>query len=177
MRKRQAGRLTVYGLVLLLSIWPIWQVIDSFQSKMSNTNPTHLLYQVSLFQMELLSSYLQQTREIKDSAELESLKQSLYSANYTHERLALAVGSDHLAVLSSMNQLMQYVLRLQVGGHRVLKADEKQTLLDAATQFQDIYAAYGELMSSRGSIISSQQDKLIKKDESLSNMIRKKLLQ
>jgi hypothetical protein len=177
MRRRQVGRLTVYGLLLILSIWPIWQVIDLYQSKLNDTNPTHLLYQVSLFQMELLSSYLQQTREITDSAELDSLKQSLYSANYTHERLALAVGPDHLAVLSSMNQLMQYVLRLQVGGHRVLKADEKQTLQDAAVQFQDIYAAYGELMSSRGSIISSQHDKLIKKDESLSSMIRKKLLQ
>jgi hypothetical protein len=141
MRRMQAGKLTVYGLVLMLSIWPIFQAIDLFQSKGSDTNPTHLLYQVSLFQMELLSSYLQQTREITDSAQLDALKQSLYSANYTHERLALAVGSDHLAALSSMNQLMQYVLRLQVGGHRVLKADEKQTLLDAAVQFHEMGAA------------------------------------
>jgi hypothetical protein len=177
MRRRQAGRLTVYGLLLILSIWPIFQVIDLFQSKLSDANPTHLLYQVSLFQMELLSSYLQQSREITDSAQLDSLKQSIYSANFTHERLALAVGSDHMAALSCMNQLMQYVLRLQVGGHRQLKADEKQTLQDAAEQFQDIYAAYEQLMSSRGSIISSQQEKLAKKDESLSNMIRKKLLQ
>jgi tRNA splicing endonuclease len=127
--------------------------------------------------MEMLSNYLQQTSGIQDTGGLDALKQSLYSASYTHERLVQAVGMDHLVPLASVNQLMQYILRLQVGGHRPLKAEEKQALQDSAAQFQDIYAIYEDLMTSGGSIISSQNEKLRKKDEALSDMIHKKLLQ
>jgi hypothetical protein len=177
MRRRQAGKLGIYTLVLVLLIWPVLQVYDLFHSTSENTDATHLLYQVSLFQMELLTSYMQQTGTLADTAGLDALKQSLYSANYCHERLSLAVGSNHLALLSSMNQLMQYVLRLQVGGTRPLKTEEKQLFQDAALQFQDIYAIYEKLMSSSGTIIASEHGKLVKKDQFLSDMIRKKLLQ
>jgi hypothetical protein len=177
MRKRQAGKISVYVLVLVLLVWPVFQVYELFHSKLDHTDATHLLYQVTLFQMELLSSYLQQSGTLQDSGGLDALKQALYSANYSHERLSLAVGSDRLALLSSMNQLMQYVLRLQVGGNRPLKVEEKQVLQDAAAQFKDIYEIYQKLMSSGGSIIFSQHEKLVKKDGVLSDMIRKKLLE
>jgi hypothetical protein len=177
MRRRQAGKFVVYTLVLILLIWPVFQISGLFHAKGKDTDETHLLFQVSLFQMELLSSYLQQTDNVQDTRGLDTLRQALYSAGYTHERLTLAVGSDKLALLSSMNQLMQYVIRLQIGGQRPLKAEEKQTLHDAAAQFQDIYAIYEGIMSSNGSIISSQHEKLVKKDTSLSEIIRKKLLE
>ncbi|MBP1995945.1 hypothetical protein J2Z66_007587 [Paenibacillus eucommiae] len=177
MKRRQAGKLAVYALVLVLLFWPLSQLLELFHTKTGSGDATHLLYQVSLFQMELLGGYLYQSSESADTAGLDGLKQSLYSAGYTHERLQLAVGTERLAPLLSVNQLMQYVLRLQVGGNRPLRAEEKQALQEASAQFQDLYDVYEALMSSGSSIISSQNNKLIKQDEAIDEMIRKKLLQ
>ena len=41
---------------------------------------THLLYQVSLFQMELLKSYLEEAAQSKDTEGLDAVGQALYSA-------------------------------------------------------------------------------------------------
>jgi hypothetical protein len=72
---------------------------------------------------------------------------------------------------------MQYVVRLQIGGPRPLKTEEAQTLDQVRKQYADLYDAYGKLMSSTNKIDSSQNDRLIKIDKAMTDLLRKKLLQ
>lgn len=177
MGRRLSGRMLVYMLMALLLIWPIQQMAGWFQPKEHQHKPIYMLYQVSLFQIELLNSYLSEASQSKSSRELDALKQILYSTSFTHERLALALDEDQLSSLSSISQLMQLVVRLQIGGERPLKSEEIKILQEAAMEFRGIYAAYEKLMSSRGSIITSQNELLEKHDKELAERIRKKLLQ
>jgi hypothetical protein len=177
MRRKLPNKLGIYILVLLLMIWPVSQLYGWMNNKLEKADATYLLYQVSLFQMELLGSYLQQAAKLQNTTDLDALKQSLYSAEYTHERLVLAIGKDRLVQMESINQLMQYILRVQIGGQRLLRPEEKQMLQDTAERFQNMYAIYGSLMSSGGSIIASQNEKLRKQDEELGQAIHLKMLQ
>jgi hypothetical protein len=177
MRRKIPSTIAIYGVVLLLLIWPSLQLYGLLQNKAEKADATYLLYQVSLFQMELLGSYLQQVGKLQDTGGLDALKQSLYAVEYTHERLVLAVGSDQLVQLDGINLLLQYTLRLQIGGQRLLKPEEKEILQDAANRIQDMYAIYGNLMSSAGGIVSSQNDKLGKLDKQFGQEVHRKLLQ
>ncbi|NEW04471.1 hypothetical protein GK047_00340 [Paenibacillus sp. SYP-B3998] len=153
-------------------------MISMLSSHKEDHDATHLLFQVSLFQMELLNSYLEEARKMKDTAELNAIKQALYSAAYTHERLVLAVGgNEHLNSMSSLTQLMQYIQRLQIGGERQLKPDEIQTLQETANQYKDMYQLYEKIMASSGGVISSQNVKLTELNDALTIKIHKKMLQ
>jgi hypothetical protein len=178
MRKRIARKALIYGIVLFLVTWPVYQVINMLGSHKEDHNATHLLYQVSLFQFELLNSYLGEAGKIKDTAELNVIKQALYSAGYTHERLVLAVGGNkYLTSLNSHTQLMQYIQRLQIGGERQLRSEEIQILQESANQYKTIYQVYEKIMASNGDILSSQNAKLTELDSALTTLIRKKMLQ
>lgn len=176
-RKQAAAKWMVYAVIALLLIWPLQQTADWIRHQGEKQEPVHLLYQVSLFQMELLNSYLIEAGKSKETGELDNLKQSVYSAGFTHERLVLAVGTDELTSLACVTQLMQVIIRLQLGGERPLKTEEIKTLLDAAGKFKGIYESYGKLMSSGGGIVSSQNKELHKLDAELTEILRKKLLQ
>jgi hypothetical protein len=136
-----------------------------------------LLYQVSLFQMELLGSFLHDLDQMQGTEGLDLLRQAIYTANFTHEHLVLAYGEEELTPLSGLTQLMQYVVRLQIGGQRPLKAEEAQTLDQVRKHYDDLYDAYGKLMSPDHEIISSQNDRLLKTDKAMTELLRKKLLQ
>src|SRR4051794_13206781 len=114
----------IMGLVL---IWPFYQLYDTFHSRAGKQDVVYLLYQVSLFQMELLNSVIGDGTNYRDTNQLNVLKQAAYAANYSHEHLVIAVEPDSLAELQSIPQLMQYILRLQIGGNRLLKPDEVTT--------------------------------------------------
>jgi hypothetical protein len=81
-----------------------------------------------------------------------------------------------LTALHSIEQLVQLVLRLQIGGERALKPEEKETLAKAAVTFKDIYEGYGKLLTSSGKPVSSQNDKLAKLDGELAELLKKRLL-
>lgn len=68
-----------------------------------------------------------------------------------------------------MNQLTQYIQRLQLGGVRALKADETLTLKEAQKQFGHMYEVYEKMMASNGEIISSQNTELSKLDRELTS--------
>ncbi|WP_187273975.1 S-adenosylmethionine decarboxylase [Paenibacillus sp. N3.4] len=178
MKQHIARKAVKYGIVLLIIIWPVYQLLSMLGPHKEEHDATHLLYQVSLFQMELLNSYLSEAGQMKETGELNAIKQALYSAGYTHERLVLASGGNaYLTSLESLTQLTQYIQRLQVGGERPLKTDELQTLKEAGTQYKNMYSLYEKMMASSGRIVSSQNSKLIDADHSLTSMIRKKMLQ
>lgn len=178
LKQKLVRKAVVYGIVIFLIIWPIYQLVQMLGHHKEEHDATHLLYQVSLFQMELLKSYLEEAASIKNTGELDAVGQALYSAGYTHERLVLAAGgSEYLTPLASMTQFTQYLQRLQIGGDRTLKADEGQTLKEVALQYKSLYEVYEKIMASNGDIVSSQNTKLTELDRNLTSFLRKKMLQ
>ncbi|WNR45821.1 hypothetical protein [Paenibacillus roseipurpureus] len=178
MKQRVARKTILYGVVLFLIIWPIYQLFHMGGSHKEEHDTKHLLFQVSLFQMEMLKSSLEEAAQSKTTDELNAVKQALYAAAYTHERLVIAVGGeDELTLLASTDQLSQFVQRLQLGGERALKGDEIQTLKEAQKQYNSMYEVYEKMMASNGDIISSQNSKLSELDRNLTAFLRKKGLQ
>ncbi|MCY9663791.1 S-adenosylmethionine decarboxylase [Paenibacillus alginolyticus] len=178
MKQKIVRKAVIYSLVAFLIIWPIYQLVQILGPHKEAHDATHLLYQVSLFQMELLKSYLEEAAQSKDTEGLNAVGQALYSASYTHERLVLAAGgSEYLTSLDSMTQLMQYLKRLQVGGKRALKPDEIQVLKEVCLQYKSMYDLYEKMMASNGDIVSSQNTKMAELDRNLTSFIRKKALQ
>lgn len=173
-RKR---RWALYLILMFFIVWPVYQIIGMVSAHTEKQDAGKLLFQVSLFQMELLSSYLHDIDKVKDTESLNPLRQAVYTANFTHQHLVLAYGEDVLTPLDSLSQLMQFVLRLQIGGQRPLKTDEVQALLEVRKQFDDLYDAYGKLLSSRNEIVASQNQRLQKDDKAVTELLRKKLIQ
>ncbi|WP_312886597.1 S-adenosylmethionine decarboxylase [Paenibacillus foliorum] len=176
MRRRR--KLLLYAFLFFLVCWPLYSINSIITSSHSERQDAgKLLYQVSLFQMELLGSFLHDANQTQGTEGLDMLRQAIYTANFTHEHLVLAYGQDELIPLGGLTQLMQYVVRLQIGGQRPLKADESQTLDQVRKQYADLYDAYGKLMSADHKIVSSQNERLIKTDKAMTELIKKKLLQ
>ncbi|WP_282941253.1 S-adenosylmethionine decarboxylase [Paenibacillus sp. RC67] len=167
----------MYVIFVFLIVWPVYQIIGMVSAHSEKQDAGKLLYQVSLFQMELLSSYLHDIEKVKDTEALNPLRQAVYTANFTHQHLVLAYGEDVLTPLEGLSQLMQFVLRLQIGGQRPLKGDEIQALMEVRKQFDDLYDAYGKLLSSKSDIVASQNQRLQKDDKSMTDLLRKKLIQ
>ncbi|MCZ8513323.1 S-adenosylmethionine decarboxylase [Paenibacillus filicis] len=167
----------MYAIVVVLVVWPIFQVVHLLGKPSPVERPDKLLYQVSLFQMELLGSYLQTGTKSQTTDGLNALRQAVYSAQFAHDHLILAYGEARLTKLDSLSDLMQYILRLQVGGGRQLRADESQALNDVNNQFAVLYDAYSKLLSSGGDIVSSQNSRLQEADKSISLLLKRKLLQ
>lgn len=175
---RKAGwrKFGIWIVLLLLIGWPIYRIYGYMSVRSESYDSSLLLFQVAQFQIELLNSSLAEAGKAKDTKELDSLRLSAYSANFTHERLVLAIGERNITPLHSIEQLVQVVLRLQIGGERALRADEKEMLSKAALTFKDIYEGYGKLLTSSGKPVSSQSDKLAKLDGELAEMLKKRLL-
>ncbi|MCZ8519112.1 MULTISPECIES: S-adenosylmethionine decarboxylase [Paenibacillus] len=173
--KRTRKKWFMYTVVALLILWPLLQIAELLGAKAPQEPAEKLLYQVSLFQMERLNSYLLESTESQNTEELNALRQALYSAQFAHGHLALAYGEEEMSPLSSLQTLMQYLLRLQVGGSRPLKPDELQTLAAAGRLYGELYASYGELVSSNGSIAGSKNDRMAEADEALTEFLKKKL--
>jgi hypothetical protein len=157
--------------------WTFFQFYGLFHPKSEKQDATRLLYQVSLFQMEMLGSFLNEAGHASQATDLDSLNQAVYSANYTHQRLVLAMGESKLTPLQSIGQLMQFIMRLQIGGERSLRKEEVETLQQISVKFKEMYAVYEELMASRGGIVDSNNDKLVQLDSQLSAYIQEKLYQ
>ncbi|GIP31342.1 hypothetical protein [Paenibacillus sp. J2TS4] len=178
MGRLKPARLFGMLLVIFLLIWPIYQIYGMLQPSRTKHDATFLLYQVSLFQLELLSNLLGEAEKAAHTGQLNALRQAAYSVNYTHERLVLAVGEDRLSELSSIPQLLQYIMRLQLGGERQLKTEERDTLTEIRNGYKSIYDDYTKLMAASGTtVIASQNEKVVKIDQELTDMLRKKLLQ
>ncbi|MFD0871247.1 Uncharacterised protein [Chlamydia abortus] len=178
MGRLKPARLFGVLLILFLLLWPIYQIYGMLQPGKSKQDATFLLYQVSLFQLELLSNLLGEAESAAHTGQLNALRQAAYSVNYTHERLVLAVGSDQLAELKSIPQLLQFIMRLQLGGERPLKSAELETLAEIRKGCKAIYEQYTKLMTSnRTTVIAIENDKLAKADEEMAAILRNKLLQ
>lgn len=176
--RRTLLRKTVLVLIaLFILIWPFYQLYGLLAGHRSSNNAVYLLFQVSQFQTELLNSYLQEAPRLNNTDQLNALKQAAYSVNYSHERLVMAMDEGDVARLNSVTRLMRYILRLQIGGQRPLKAEEKETLAALSAKFKDVYEAYGKLITPAGKAVSAQNDKLNKADDAAARVLAQKLLE
>lgn len=169
-------RLVVWLVLALLIVWPISRISGYLSQHDKSYDASLMLYQVALFQVELLASSLSEAARALQTKELDSLRLSAYSAAYTHERLVLAVGESRLTPLHSLDQLVQFVLRLQIAGERALKPEEKETIAKAAQTFKEMFESYGKLISASGKLVSSQNDKLAKLDRDMAELLKKGML-
>ncbi|NHN30121.1 S-adenosylmethionine decarboxylase [Paenibacillus agricola] len=167
----------VIGSMLLIALiaWIGYQIHGMGQDAVEKQDAGKLLYQVSLFQMEILGGYLYNMDKVKDTESLNPLQQAIYTATYTHGQLVLAYGTKDLAPLPGLSELMQFMLRLQVGGQRPLKSDEVQTLMEVRKQFSILFDAYSKLLSSYDEMNSSQNASMAKADKAIMELLRKKM--
>ncbi|MEX2461245.1 MAG: hypothetical protein WD469_08090 [Paenibacillaceae bacterium] len=175
MRGNQNAIIIIVSLMVGWSFHSVYQVIQKSDEQKSDS---HLLYQVTLFQIEMLNNVLADSPHFKSPGELTPLKQAAYAVDYTHERFLIALGSNKAVELFSMKRLMDYILRLQMGGERSLKPDEIQVLVDAGLLFIQLHEEFAKLMANNHiEIIPSQNVKVHKVDQDLVKLFSRKLLQ
>jgi len=175
-RKRTLRKFIAALALAVLIVWPVYNIYGYLQPQGRAADAARLLYQVALFQMELLNNSLAESSKARTASGLNSLRLAAYSANFAHERLVLAYGEDRLAKLHSVEKLLQYVLRVQIGGERAVRAEEQETLAMASEQFAAIYEVYGKLLHSSGKPSSSADGELRKLDKQLSELLEKRLM-
>jgi hypothetical protein len=72
---------------------------------------------------------------------------------------------------------MDYILRLQIGGDRLLKSEEIQIFVDTSILFKQFCAEYEKLMlDHKKRTIVSQNGKIHKVHQAITNIFSRKLL-
>jgi hypothetical protein len=168
-------------IILMISLmigWTLHSVYNVIKEPDEQHSDSHLLYQVTLFQSEMLNNALANSPNLKSTEELTVLKQAAYAVDYTDERFLIALGTAKANELLSLKRMMDYILRLQIGGERPLKSDEIQTFVDAGLLFKELYDEFAKLMvNNDNKVIASQNTKVHKLDQTLVDLFSRKLLQ
>lgn len=175
MRRRWSGFWLAVMLFVLFAAMPLWQLADWRSAKREKEEAVVLLYQVALFQMEMMGSSIAQKSAPSGTAELEEWRRALFSAAYAHERLSTAVHGSVPSKLDGLETLMQWITRVQVGGARPLAKEEAELLKQAAPLCSKLVAAYGRLMDGSSSISESAGSELKKTNAELAETVKKKL--
>lgn len=175
MRRRWSGFWLAVMLVVLFAVMPLWQLADWRSTKREKEEAVVLLYQVALFQMEMMGSSISQKSAPSGTAELEEWKRAVFSAAYAHERLSTAVHGGVPAKLEGLESLMQWITRVQVGGARPLVKEEAELLRQAGPLCSKLVAAYGKLMNGGSSVSETVSSDLKKTDAELAEAVKKKL--
>lgn len=173
MGKLRPARMVSGLIIVFLLVWPLFHISGMLKQSRNDQDAGYLLYQVSLFQMEMLASLLGEAEKASHTGQLNALLQTAYAANYTHERLLLAVSKDRLAPLDSLPQLLQYIMRLQLGGERVIKPEELETLSELKQGYDTIYEQYSKLMRNNSrKVTASANEQMKKTDADLTHRIK-----
>jgi hypothetical protein len=164
--------------VSLMLGWTLNSMFQNGQTRSDHQSGSQLLYQVALFQFELLNNALLESISYKNTEQFNALKQAAYSVEYTHERFLISLGATKGTDLNSMTRMMDYILRLQIGGNRLLKPDESEVFQSASKLFIQLFEDYAKLMSSQNNdLISSQNTKVHKIDQAIVDIFSQKLLE
>lgn len=169
---RRSQRTAIWIIVALLSFWTMFQLWDVWKDEQPPADARLLLYEVSVFQVELLSGFIAEASTSGSVSELNGLKQAAYSLEYTHGKLVEAWGGE-LPELASVSVLMEWIIRLQIGGDRTLKAEESELFGELNMMFQEIYNTYAGLMTPEGALIDSQLETVRTIDEQMASLLRK----
>ncbi len=162
MRIRTSRVLTL--VIVFMIVFTIFQLYSALTPAKDPTDATILLHQVSLFQLELVHSFLSEASRAATASDLDALKQAVYSAQFSHERLMSAVDEQDMPAMQSISDLMQYILRLQIGGDRPLGSEESEVFAKVQEPFGKLYEEYKIMLSSKGEIIASQKTAIEKWD-------------
>ncbi|WP_128896002.1 hypothetical protein [Longirhabdus pacifica] len=157
--------------VVLVVIYPVYQIWDLVQENKQKQYSEKMLYQVSLLQMDWLYRHLQETSQALNSQQLDHLKQAIYMANFTHERFSRAVGSGNVTTLPSLSHMMDFVLRMQMSGHTQLKESEVDAFQKMTETYGALLLVYEQLYASNGEILRSQNDQLNEYDNQISSLL------
>lgn len=169
MNRRQVGRLIIGFIPILMIIWGSYQLYDLYASKHTHQNATRMLFEASSFQIELMSRFMSEAVSARMSSQLDSLRNSVYSAIYVHDRLASAFPAGQIDDLASLKEILQYLLHLQIGGERPLKQEEKSLLNAMDSLCKELAEAYSGMMGTNGKLkryergmVKELDDKLLK---------------
>jgi hypothetical protein len=178
MGKMKGSQALFIVVVMLMLGWIFSSLYHLFHTTSEQQNGSHLLYQIALFQIEMLNSSLADITNLKSTQQLVAIKQAAYSVDYTHERFLISLGSNKTVALFSLKRMMDYILRLQIGGDRSLKPEETQVFVNTGILFKKLYEEYAKLMvNPYNRIIASQNAKIHKLDQDLADIFSRKLLQ
>ncbi|WP_442603440.1 S-adenosylmethionine decarboxylase [Paenibacillus sp. KN14-4R] len=175
LRKFKINGGILYVLLAILLIWPTFQLFSGgSDSSGHHGNAEKLLYEVSLFQMEILNSQLSNPSRFTQTTALDGVKSAVYSVSFTHERLRLAIGENNLADMDGLPQLLQYMMRLQMGAQRPLKSEEMEVFVAASKLVSEMYGNYEKLLTSTGEVVPSQNELLAGNNTKLRKLLQNK---
>ena len=172
MRRRSVGFMTL--IVIGLAVFTLFQLIGINKPDSQKHDAVKLLHQVSVFQLELVNKQLHEALNAATTDELNMLKQTVYTAHYTHERLSMAVGQKELPPLQSVSDLLEYIMRLQIGGNRQLSDKELSVFHEVRDSFAELHGIYEALLSSKGEVITSQNRLLQRTEQAIGHIFEQK---
>lgn len=176
MRKKPWGAAVLILLAGWMVLLPLWQLADWAKIKREKGDAVQQLYEVAQFQMELLGSTMNEAAAVKTSGQLNEWKRAAYSAAFTHERLVTASAGEALpGKLESMEMLLQWIMRVQLGGERPLKPEELELMKEVAKRYKALFEAYGRLRDKDGDPVSAAAGELTRADRELADVLRKKM--
>lgn len=170
--KRHVKKNVFFGIAILLMVWSGSQIFNLVFVHDRKEDPLQMLFQVSSMQIELMNNSLAEAAAAATTNELDALKHAVYSANYTHEHLVLAVGKKHLHSLDSLTALNQYILRLQIGGNRQLREHEANTLQKVKDRFDALYQMYHKVLDANGETDPHIHQQMVQLDQEMTAMLK-----
>jgi hypothetical protein len=167
---RRGPRAIVWTVVIAMSLITVVQLMGMLRPTQKLADAKRMLYEASLFQVELLSGFIGEAANVPGTEGLNALKQAAYSVEYTHGRLVQAWGSP-LPELHSVPLLMEFMIRLQIGGGRKLKPEEAELFAAAAPHMQEVYEAYAVLVSPDGQLNGISAARVKEADEAIVKLL------
>ncbi|MCI3923595.1 hypothetical protein MO973_25550 [Paenibacillus sp. TRM 82003] len=167
---RRGQKAIVWTIVATMAAITLFQWIGLFRDEEQPADAKRMLYEVSMFQVELLGGFVGDAAEAATTSELNSLKQAAYSVEYAHSRLVRAWGSE-MPEMRAASGLMEYIVRLQIGGDRSLKPEEAELFGRAASVYGELQAAYAAMLTPDGKLIGTEIDRLREADGAITEAI------
>ncbi|WP_309120348.1 S-adenosylmethionine decarboxylase [Paenibacillus sp.] len=170
---RKGPKLLLWSVVIGMALVTFFQWIAAFGgAEEPKADARRMLYEASLFQVELLAGHAAEAASAGTTGELDGLKQAAYSVEYTHARFADALGSG-VPELRSAGVLMELLVRLQIGGERKLKAEEAEVLAAAAPYLSELHDAYAELFDADGALDAAAAERIRLADEEIAALLER----
>ena len=167
---RKGPKLALWAVVLTMAAATAIQWAAAFGGAgEAPADAKRMLYEASLFQVELMSGYIGEAAGAASTGELDGLKQAAYSAEYTHARFVKALGGG-VPELRSASALMELIVRLQIGGERRLKPEEAEALAAAAPYFAELHDAYAALLDG-GAVDAAAAERMRQADEEIAERL------
>lgn len=170
--RKRAGRIFIWTIPLLLAVLGAYQLVDLYAGKAAHENASRMLFEAANFQIEMMSRFMSEAKGVRTSGQLNSLKNAVYSAAYVHDRFANSFPAGQIDRLESLDELLQYVLHLQIGGDRPLKEEEREIMLEAEPLLAELAEVYAGLMTEQGKLNRYERGLLRDLDDRLLHVLK-----